>query len=196
MSVKLQIPYSSGIFFITFTNARWIPLFQITDSYDSVYSFFDYLKSKGNFINAYVIMPEHVHALIAFRKTEKSINKIIGDGKRFMTYEIVNRLKANNQIDLLMKLSSFVTKGDAQRGKKHEAFEPSFDWKLCESIDFIQQKLDYIHRNPVKYKRPLCSKPEEYPYSSATNYVGASKNDYEIVSVYDMLNINLDTYTP
>lgn len=66
MSVKQQIPYSSGIFFITFTKARWIPLFQITHSYDLVYSFFDYLKSKGHFINAFAIMPEHVHALIAF----------------------------------------------------------------------------------------------------------------------------------
>lgn len=113
-----------------------------------------------------------------------------------MTYEIVNRLKASNQLDLLVKLSSFVTKEDARRGKKHEVFEPSFDWKLCESLDFIQQKLDYIHWNPVKYKRPLCIKPEEYQYSSASNYLGATKNDYEIVSVFDMMDINLETFAP
>jgi REP element-mobilizing transposase RayT len=192
MSVKLQIPYSSGIFFITFTNAQWIPLFKLTNSYDLVYTFFDYLKSKGHFINAFVIMPEHVHAIISFRKTDKSINKIIGDGKRFMTYEIVKRLRSKNESELLLKLSSFVTQGDSKRGKKHEAFEPSFDWKLCESIDFIQQKLDYIHWNPVKYKIPMSSRPEDYKYSSASNYAGYTKNDYDIVTVFEMFDINLE----
>jgi len=41
------------------------------------------------------MMPNHVHALIYFSKTNKPINKIVGDGKRFMAYEIVKRLKRN-----------------------------------------------------------------------------------------------------
>ena len=38
-------------------------------------------------------MPNHVHATIAFKKTAKSINTIIGDGKRCMGYAIVERLE-------------------------------------------------------------------------------------------------------
>jgi len=35
---------------------------------------------------------------------------------------------------------------------------------------FMDQKLDYIHNNPVE--AGLVEKPEEYVYSSAKNYAG------------------------
>jgi len=43
MPVKTQIPSDHGIFFITFTCFRWISLIDITNSYDLVYKWFDYL---------------------------------------------------------------------------------------------------------------------------------------------------------
>jgi REP element-mobilizing transposase RayT len=45
---------------------------------------FDHLKSKGHYLTGYVIMPNHVHALIGFRRNDQSINTIIGNGKRFI----------------------------------------------------------------------------------------------------------------
>ena len=91
MPVKTEIPFDHGHFFITFTCYNWLQLIGITNSYDLVYNWFDVLKLKGHFITGYVIMPNHMHATIAFRKTNKSINKIIGDGKRFIGYEIIKR---------------------------------------------------------------------------------------------------------
>ena len=76
-------------------------MIEVTNSYDLVYKWFDYLKQQGHYITGYVIMPNHVHATIAFTKTKKGINKIIGDGKRFIAYDIIKRLKENNQTDLL-----------------------------------------------------------------------------------------------
>jgi hypothetical protein len=35
----------------------------------------------------------HIHTLIGFRNTGKSINTIIGNGKRFMAYDIVKQLE-------------------------------------------------------------------------------------------------------
>lgn len=34
-------------------------------------------------------MPNHIHALISFAETGQRINTIIGNGKRFMAYEII-----------------------------------------------------------------------------------------------------------
>jgi hypothetical protein len=36
------------------------------------------------------------------------------------------------------------------------------------SVDFARQKLDYLHNNPVR--AGIVRKPEEYIYSSASNY--------------------------
>jgi hypothetical protein len=44
MSVKLKIAVPGGIYFITITCFKWLPLFNIADSYDPVYKWFQYLK--------------------------------------------------------------------------------------------------------------------------------------------------------
>jgi hypothetical protein len=36
-------------------------------------------------------MPNHLHALIDFGVSERNINTIVSNGKRFMAYEIVKR---------------------------------------------------------------------------------------------------------
>lgn len=93
MSVRKQITESFGIYFITFTCARWVPLFEITNRYQAEYNWFDYLKQNEPNIVGYVIMPNHVHVIIAFGNSGKSINRIIANGKNFMAYELVKLLK-------------------------------------------------------------------------------------------------------
>jgi REP element-mobilizing transposase RayT len=117
MSVKSSITERDGIYFITITCLHWLLLFELTNSYDAVYKWFDYLKSKGHYINGYVIMPNHLHVLIGFRCADKSINKIVSNGKRFMAYEIIKRLQEQNQTDILNQLSHAVTASDQKRGK-------------------------------------------------------------------------------
>jgi len=111
-------------------------------------------------------MPNHVHTLLAFRNTQgQSINTIVGNGKRFMAYELVKKLKECNQEDIL-KQSSHVRKNEKQRGKLHEVFEPSFDWKECTSDKFLEQKLNYIHENPCRGKWNLAHQISDYKHSS------------------------------
>ena len=84
-------------------------------------------------------MPNHLHAMIAFSHTQgKSINSIVANGKRFMAYELVEKLKAKGKVKLLEKLSSLVKEKDRAKGQLHQVFEPSFDWKECYSDRFIE----------------------------------------------------------
>ena len=152
MPVHQTIPFTSGIFFITFTCHKWLPLIEKTNSYDLVYKWFDHLKTKGHKINGFVIMPNHVHTLIDFVASEQSINTIIGNGKRFMAYELIERLKMKGEHDLLAILSNDVDIARKLNHKKHEVWELSFDWKVCESTGFIKQKLSYMHENLCKGK--------------------------------------------
>lgn len=73
MAVKQTISYNHGIFFITITCHKWIPLIETTNSYDSVYNWFDHLKCRGHYIVGYAIMPDHIHALISFQNTGKEL---------------------------------------------------------------------------------------------------------------------------
>ena len=192
MAVRRQIPYKSGMFFITFTCARWMPLFEMSNGYHFVYNFFDVLKSKGHFVNAYVIMPNHVHAILSFTYTEKSINKIIGDGKRFITYDLIDNFTKNNRNDILEKLADFVNDTDRKKGKLYEAFEPSFDWKECDTDNLIEQKLNYIHLNPCVCNPTLVKSPIDYLHSSANYYLGGNNILYPVEHVMNMKDIKFD----
>lgn len=192
MPVKHTIPYNSGTFFITFTCYQWLHLFDKANGYDIVYHWFDHLKSKGHFINGYVIMPNHVHALISFVNTGQSINTIIGNGKRFMAYEIIERLKQQGETELLCLLSSTVESKRRDNKKIHNAWELSFDWKECISKEFTWQKLDYIHNNPCTGKWQLAADSIDYPHSSVKYYSTGEQGIYAVTNFMEMLDADLN----
>ena len=68
-------------------------------------------------------MPNHLHATIAFTKTKKRINKIIGDGKRFVGYEIIKRLEQQGAHDVLKRLQDAVNGSDKKKAKLHEVWK-------------------------------------------------------------------------
>lgn len=192
MSVRREIAEYDGVYFITFTCARWHKLFEITQAYDVVYKWFDYLKTKKHYIIGYVIMPNHVHALIAFRNTQgTSINSIVGNGKRFMAYELVKSLEDQKRDEVLTLLSSYVNTTEKNRGKRHEVFEPSFDWKECYDEKFIEQKLNYIHENPIRGTWALVAQPEDYIHSSAGFYATGKTGVYEVMNYMELQDVDL-----
>jgi REP element-mobilizing transposase RayT len=190
MPTKTTIPYKSGTFFITFSCHEWISLIDKVNGYDIVYNWFDYLKKEKHYINGYVIMPNHIHALISFRDNG-SINTIIGNGKRFMAYEIVKRLKEKGETELLNLLSNKVEKNRKAKNKQHEIWHTSFDWKLCETKEFIEQKLVYMHNNPCSKKWNLSETPSDYQHSSAKYYIENEVGVYPITNFMLMDDIDL-----
>ena len=191
MPVKRQITEPDGIYFITFTCHQWLPLIAQTNSYDLVNNWFDHLKGKGHYLSGFVIMSNHVHALIAFRNTGQSINTIIGNGKRFIAYEIIKRLKKQKEDKLLHRLHLSVEAKDLERNKKHEVWEDSFDWKECRTNEYMRQKLDYMHDNPCKGKWDLAQAPIDYEHSSAKFYITGEQSLYHVTNYCELADIDL-----
>jgi REP element-mobilizing transposase RayT len=191
MPVKRTISKNYGTYFITFTCYQWQPLINMVNGYDIVYKWFDHLKGKGHFINGYVIMPNHLHAVISFTNTAQSINTVIGNGKRFMAYEIIKRLKLNDAQAMLQLLAKGVESARKANNKLHEVWELSFDWKECISREFTYQKLDYMHMNPCAGKWMLSKTAIDYPYSSAKFYINGEDGIYAITNFMEMEDVNL-----
>lgn len=191
MPVKRKITEPDGVYFITFTCCQWLPLFEITKGYDLIYNWFDHLKSKGHYVTGYVIMPNHVHVLIGFGNTGQSINTIVGNGKRFIAYEIIKRLNQQEDTKLLYQLNLAVEAKDRERNKKHEIWEDSFDWKECRTHKYMRQKLDYIHENPCRGKWNLAVAPAEYKHSSARFYITGEHAAYPVTNFLELDDIDL-----
>ena len=191
MPVRNEIFHHNGVYFITFTCNGWLPLFELADGYQLVYDWFDKLLKDGNHIIGYVIMPNHIHAIIAFKEHIQSVNTRIGTGKRFMAYGLVNLLKERQQLNILHTLSATVNKTDQGRGKLHHVFKASFDCKECRTEKFLLQKLNYIHANPCRGKWHLADSPENYKHSSAKYYMQEAKGYYSSITHYKFIETDL-----
>lgn len=116
MAIKFKHDDSACFYFCTFTCYSWLPLIELTNSYDVVYKWFEFLKSKNMHITSYVIMPNHVHVLLYFPLDGFQLNKLIGNGKRFIAYEITKRLKALNAWAYWKAFNQAYLKGNETKG--------------------------------------------------------------------------------
>jgi hypothetical protein len=191
LPVRRTIPFKDGIFFITFTCFHWTPLIELIQGYDIIYKWFDLLLVNQHYVCGYVIMPNHIHTLIGFSRTNQKINTIIGNGKRFMAYEILRRLEILNENKTLELLAKSVSSKERLRNKIHLVWEKSFDWKECDSEHLIMQKLNYMHENPCKGKWNLTLSPSEYVHSSARFYDMGEHSAYTVVHYQELEDIDL-----
>ena len=132
-------------------------------------------------------MPNHVHALLYFPQMPTSLNTIIGNGKRFMAYEIIKRLMAVNDEAMLTQLAEVVKDRERKKGQLHKVFEDSFDAKQCVSTDFIYQKLDYIHHNPISGKWMLAADSLQYEHSSEAFYKDGKSGYSKLLRIEEVM---------
>ena len=172
--------------FCTIACYKHLSLFEEAEGYDAVYKWFDALIKSKCHILAYVIMPNHIHCLLYPTDPKKTLNSLVGNGKRFMAYDIVSRLRERKKEKLIAYLAKGVPEKEWKKGKKHQVFRVSFDGRLCLDERMVEQKIDYIHRNPVTGKWALIEDYAQYPHSSASFYELGTKNRY--VTHYKLLN--------
>ena len=170
VAIRTKHEITENTWFITFTCYKWLPLLEITHSYDLVYNWLNLIDHKYQIKTlAFVIMPNHVHLLLYIGDGQINLNTIISNGKRFMAYAIIERLASKND-RMLKVLAAACTEKEKAKGQKHKVFEPSFDAKPIYTLHFLNQKLDYIHHNPVSGKWNLCDEFINYEHSSAGFY--------------------------
>ena len=73
--------------------------------------------------------------------------------------------------DVLLQLQQGLRPSDVARGQKHRVFATSTDLVECFSGKMIEEKLRYIHANPVSKRWMLAEDAVEYPHSSFAFYV-------------------------
>ncbi len=112
-------------------------------------------------------MPNHIHLLLHVSGRSPELSKLVFNGKRFLAYQIVKQLREDGNDQLLRFFSENKTKEKA----KHKVFEPRYDSLIIQTEKFFLEKLNYIHGNPCQEKWRLAKEPEDYIYSSASNYV-------------------------
>lgn len=158
--------------FITFTVVGWVDVFT-RDSYRKIIiDSLEYcIKEKGLVLNAYVIMTNHIH-IIASTKNEKGLSSIIRDFKSHTSKKIIQELNSNNKEsrrEWMLRLFKYFAKYN-KRNTEYQFWKQDNHPIELISNEWVIQKLDYIHLNPVR--GGWVEHPEDFLYSSARNYAG------------------------
>ena len=168
MSTVYRIEDQSALYYLTLQVVDWIDVFTRPIYRDIIIDSLKYCqKNKGLQIFGYVIMSNHIH-LIA-NSPEGHLSETLRDFKKFTAKTIIDSIKEGNESRRDWMLNRF--EFNAQQHSRNENYQL---WThenhavILYSNDFIQEKLEYLHNNPVRAR--IVEKSEDYLYSSARNY--------------------------
>lgn len=171
MGIKNKI--SDGyMYFLTMTVVNWIDIFT-RPIYKHIIT--DALKynqdNKGLTIYGWCLMSNHLH-LLAEADEGKNLSDILRDFKKFTSKTILQEI-AENQLESRKKwlLSEFEFAGKYDNKiKSYKFWQDGNEAKEIHTTNFMEQKLEYIHENPVKAE--IVDEAIQYRYSSARDYAG------------------------
>ena len=149
--------------FFTATIQEWKHLLKEDKYKNIIVDALNFLVTEGNvtingFVPIAIGMPNHLH-IIWQPKGSNNLQKIQNSFIKHTSKEFKKLLKKDNS------LQAFEV--NAINRKYNFWQRDSLNIELFTSVVF-QQKLIYIHYNPVKAN--LCTLPEDYPFSSALFY--------------------------
>jgi len=116
-------------------------------------------------------MSNHIH-LIAKAKTNFKLQYIIRDIKKFTSKQIIESIRLNDKESRKnWMLAIFKNAGKYNSNNKVYQFWQQNNKPIeLYSNKVIDQKVNYIHNNPVK--AGIVDFASDFKYSSATNYIG------------------------
>lgn len=172
MSRNYKFHNPEGLYFVSFAVVGWLDVFTRNEYKDILIESLKFCqKEKGMEIIAWCIMTNHVHLIFRSVKGQKPEN-ILGDFKRFTSKKLVKAIRENPKESRKENLLAEFSKAAHQSSNVKNYQFWRHDNKPIElwSNKVIEEKLNYIHNNPVE--AGIVFKPEDYRYSSAVDYAG------------------------
>ena len=170
MSTGYQINDQEGLYYLTFQIVDWIDVFTRQIYRDIVIESFRYsIENKNLCLFAFVIMSNHVH-LIA-QSNDGKLSDTIRDIKKFTSNKILETIDYIPESRKEWMLNRFkYNASHTKHNKTCQLWTHENHAVYLYSPDFIREKLEYLHNNPVR--AGLVEKPEDFLYSSARFYAG------------------------
>lgn len=175
MSVRYKIRDQHGLNYCTLSICGWVDIFSRAVYRDIILDSWRYCAAhKGLQIWAYVIMPNHLH-FIANTVPPFRLEDVLRDFKahtaRKMLEYVQDTAQPESRREWLLYLFEYFARGRKEKQRFHVWQSDNHPIELyTEKVTL--QKLRYIHENPVRAK--LVEKPEEWIYSSASNYLSGN----------------------
>jgi len=164
------------LYFLTSTVVDWTHIFTEPTYFEIIIKSLSYCQlQKELLIVGYVIMPNHLHIICGGSEKHK-LSDIMRDFKQYTARKILDELRANGR---WKEIAVFEKAALADgKGNDYKFWTVGTHPILLETAQKFQEKLNYIHNNPVR--KGFVDAPEHWLYSSARNYISG---DHSILKV-------------
>jgi len=174
MALKYNADNPEGIYFVSCATTGWLDFFIRAEYKDIFAQNLNYcIEKKGLIVYAWVLMTSHFHLICSSDLgKEKNVISIIGDFKKYTSrifHQILIDKYDESRKDWLSTIYGMAGT-DNPRNKDFQFWQHDNHPIELYSRNFIEQKLTYIHNNPVV--EATVEYPEHYLYSSARDYNG------------------------
>ena len=157
------LPDDSGPYFLTATTNNWLPLFSNPDIAGILIDSLKFLISHQRIkLFAYVIMENHLHMVAS----GENLSKEIGNFKTYTARQSIDYYQRNQLKWILCQLA--LEKLNSSVKREYQFWQEGSHPQRIVDEKMLQQKVDYIHNNPVH--RGYVDVAEHWRYSSARNY--------------------------
>jgi REP element-mobilizing transposase RayT len=179
MSDKYKIRDHGKAYFLTLTITGWVDVFTRKNQKLLIMKSLKYCQTeKGLVVFGYCLMSNHLH-LIARADNKFTLSDILRDFKKFTSKALIQEIMEETESRRYWMLEYFRKEGEKLKGiRNYKVWQDGNHAEVIDSNKFFDEKLDYIHNNPVK--ELIVERPEDYVFSSARNYAGLD-NYLEIV---------------
>lgn len=152
-------------YFITNTTKDGLPLLSRPKLAEIILESLTFLqKVRKVDVYGYVIMENHFHAIVKGEDLAKKLRLT----KSFMARNIVDAMKEDGNSRLLNQIAFRKLRHKSR--SDYQVWEEGFHPKQLFNDEMVNQKLEYMHFNPVK--AGFVDRPEHWRYSSARIYLG------------------------
>jgi len=169
MSDKYKIRDVDKAYFVTLTVVGWIDVFARKNHKLLMIDSLSYCQqNKGLVLFGYCLMPSHLH-LIAKAEGQYTLSDILRDLKKYTSKALVKQIEDETESRREWILEQFAKAGEPLRHiQNYKFWQDGNQAKEIYSNEFLYEKLNYIHNNPVE--EMIVARPEDYMFSSARNY--------------------------
>lgn len=164
-----------GIYYITCTVVDWIDVFIRKKYKDCIVNSLNHcIENKGLNIYAWCLMSSHLH-IIGNATKAQGLSEILRDFKKYTAQVMIKEMQLaenhESRQEWIMNRLSWQGLTD-KRITNFKFWQPDNHAIYIKptSTQFMKQKIDYIHQNPVV--EGIVIEPEHYVYSSAADYSG------------------------
>lgn len=175
---KYRIVEGVGLYYVTFTVVEWLPVFIDESACKIMTESINFcIKNKHLGVNAYVVMPTHLHAIVFdVEFSSERLKHTLDDMRKFTGRQLLDYSATH-----LPRCFTDQFHKHAGEDRQRRFWQPTQHPVGIYSDGFWKQKMDYLHHNPCR--KGLVSHPEDWRFSSALYWATKQENDVRLSDV-------------